>query len=304
MLGSEKVLIRVNSNHLKYYRDLGYSANNLDTIYVLPRHLPHGSHVKINISCDYCNIINYIEFRSISDKINFIYSCRSCSSKASSLKYPSVFRNSELQRELSLRNDANSLIKRKKSRLTKYGDENYNNQSKRKGTLKSKYGDENYNNTDKRRETSKTIYGDSNYNNQSKKIETCKKKYGVEYTNQLESVWKKIQKSSYKTHDYKNTGIHYQGSYELDFLEYCTSNDIKISNGPSINYIFKGKKRKYYPDFIIENNNLVVEIKSTYTLNYDMECNIAKQNAVKLAGYNFIFVVDKNYKDLKEIIRV
>ena len=302
MLQSEHVFVKVNSNHLKYYRSLGYSVNMLETIQVQVQHLSKGSHVKVDMICDTCKSITNVEFRVLKDKTDFKYSCKSCVAKERIKKYGTIFSNPVVQRELSLRKTDASFKKTRETKLLKYGDETYNNQKKRKETTKANHGDEHFNNPLKRKETLKANHGFDNFNNQPKKTETCLLKYGVEHTNHLPEVWNKIQKTSLKTHNYNDTSLTYQGSYELDFLNFCAVNNIEVNNGPSIDYVFDGKKRKYHSDFIIPSINLVVEIKSTYTLNANFDCNIAKENATRLAGYEFIFIVDMNYDILLKIL--
>jgi hypothetical protein len=54
------------------------------------------------------------------------------------------------------------LIKQRKTKKEKYGDENYNNVERSKKTRKGKYGDENYNNLNKQQNTIKEKYGETN----------------------------------------------------------------------------------------------------------------------------------------------
>jgi DNA-directed RNA polymerase subunit RPC12/RpoP len=303
MISQERIVVRVNSNHLKYYKNLGYDAKMLEFLAVLPQHLPHGSHVRVNLICDICKKESQVEFRGIKDKVDFKYSCGSCSSKRRIKERGSIFSNPKLQKELSLRNNQDSFKKRKDTKLHNYGNENYNNQEKRKNTLKNNHGDERYNNQEKRKNTLKNNHGDERYNNQKKKQQTCLLKYGVIHTNQLESTWKKIQESSYRIHKYKDTNLTYQGSYELDFLEFCEKNLIPVENGPIIFYSFEGGKSTYHSDFVVNSINTIVEIKSKYTLEYDIDRNLAKKSASENLGYNFIFIVDKDYKELIEIYK-
>lgn len=60
-----------------------------------------------------------------------------------------------------------------------------------------------------------------------------------------------------------NEGYYYDSNYELDFIKWCEYNDKIISlgrNKPIIHYI-DIKDRRYYPDFLI-NLNEIVEIKA------------------------------------------
>jgi hypothetical protein len=82
-----------------------------------------------------------------------------------------------------------------------------------------------------------------------------------------------------------DTGIRYQGLYELDFLqqlklkygiEWVKNN---VQRGPSIQYIdYYGKKRWYLSDFII--GNTVYEIKSNWTWNKRGKDLITEQNNI------------------------
>lgn len=56
---------------------------------------------------------------------------------------------------------------------------------------------------------------------------------------------------------------------------------------PEIWYNYNGKKRRYYPDFYIPNDNLIIETKSTYTLEFDKDKNNLKFEATKSHGFDF-----------------
>lgn len=75
---------------------------------------------------------------------------------------------------------------------------------------------------------------------------------------------------------------------ELEKIGY-KYNEIKTEyhDMPEIYYVMNNKKRRYYPDFYIPTENLIIEVKSTYTLTSKIEENKLKFNAVKDAGYNF-----------------
>ena len=81
--------------------------------------------------------------------------------------------------------------------------------------------------------------------------------------------------------------------------EYCILNNIVIENFKgTIDYFFDGKNRKYFPDFFIKKLNLVIEIKSTYTYECEKDQNEAKKEATINNGFNFKFLINKNYIDL------
>ena len=123
--------------------------------------------------------------------------------------------------------------------------------------------------------------------------QTCLSKYGVEHPLQNKEIFNKALKTKRLIHQFKNTNLTYQGSYELDFLEkYHDKLDIK--NGPSIKYKFKDTNKVYYSDFYIPSKNLIVEIKSTYILTLDEGINEKKKECLN-QGFNYIMILDKNY---------
>jgi hypothetical protein len=138
-----------------------------------------------------------------------------------------------------------------------------------------------------------------------KKEETCLKNYGVKNPSQDIMIFKKQLLKSYKI-VYYNEELFAQGSYELDFLNYCEEKGIinLISNGPSVEYELNDKKHIYHSDFFIEKYNLIVEVKSSYTYNYNLEKNLAKEKYSKINGYNFIFLIDKDYEFFNKILNI
>jgi len=60
----------------------------------------------------------------------------------------------------------------------------------------------------------------------------------------------------------KGIGIRYQSKPELDLINYCNINSILISNGPTIQYIFKGKSHKYIIDFKVK--DILIEVKEDH----------------------------------------
>ncbi len=62
------------------------------------------------------------------------------------------------------------------------------------------------------------------------------------------------------------------------------------------------KNRVYHSDFYLSKYNLVCEIKSKYTLDDDYDENMIKKEYSINSGYNFLFIIDKNYIELEKII--
>ena len=169
---------------------------------------------------------------------------------------------------------------------------------KKKNTCLDKYGFDNYTKTVKYKDEYSKNYKLRTYDEIEKKKEkfknTCIEKYGVESPMQDKDIHEKQQISAYKLKNYKN--LFYRGSYELDFLENFYGK-IKVEKSNSIPYLYKNKNKRYHPDFFIKDYNLIVEIKSLYTYNYDIDKNEAKRKASLERGYDFIFIIDKDYRE-------
>jgi hypothetical protein len=176
---------------------------------------------------------------------------------------------------------------------------------KRNKTMKQKYGSEHTSSSiflkNKREKTFIKKYGVTSYTStlefKEKRKQTCIKKYGVENNSQNRDQYEKMQKAAYKLKQFRKTNLWYQGSYELDFLEkyYDIFSDIK--RGPSIKYKFNGKNRVYHSDFYIPSLNLVIECKNNWLYNRDKEILEEKKKATIANGFNYIMILDKNYKD-------
>jgi hypothetical protein len=132
---------------------------------------------------------------------------------------------------------------------------------------------------------------------------TLVEKYGYDHPTKCPEIFEKAQKSAYQTLKYKDTDYKYQGSYELDFIEYSINKKILFEKGPTIRYKLNDKKRVYHSDFYLPIYNLICEVKSTYTFNDDYEENRAKEDYSIKSGYNFLFIIDKDYTELEKIIK-
>ena len=206
------------------------------------------------------------------------------------------------------------LEKKKNTNLKKYGSELYMQSIdfKNKSIISSikKYGFDSPNKSPivKKRKIQSMIekYGFTSNSMNEECKEKLKKtnleRYGVEYPMQLEEFFNKQQKNSKKIGYYQN--IQYQGSYEKDFLIFLEEKNIlsQIERGKFINYEFNGKKKIYFPDFYFPKLNMIIEIKSTYTYKKSLEINLLKMEKCIDIGYNFLFIIDKNYTPFQEIL--
>ena len=87
-------------------------------------------------------------------------------------------------------------------------------------------------------------------------------------------------------------GFYCSSTYELAFVIYCLDNKIKIEPcSESFNYNYKGKEHKYFPDFVI-NGDEIIEIKGFWTELVDI-----KGNSVIKAGkkYKILYPKDMSF---------
>jgi hypothetical protein len=114
-----------------------------------------------------------------------------------------------------------------------------------------------------------------------------------EYNQFFDNITK--SRNQYKYHMYTLNGIQVrtQGyeKYVLDVLtNYFDNTKIKVDSKISIRYKdTNGKTRRYYPDIIID--NLLFEVKSSYTLKIHKNNVLLKMQASKNAGYVPFLVV-------------
>jgi len=215
----------------------------------------------------------------------------------------------------------------KQTKYEKYGSKNYNNLKQMKKTMLERYGDynpmrlekfknkatntclEKYGTSyhiisdfsrDKIKETNIKKYGVDNVFKSSKIRDKIKKtllnNYGVEYPIQNPLIYDKMVKTSYKYVNYvwKTGEISKVQGYEpivlkeLENAGYSYKSVLTSTKDmPEIWYEFDNKKHRYYPDFYIPEENLIIEVKSKWTLQLHLKKNKAKFKAVKDLGFNF-----------------
>lgn len=324
MLLTEYVEISITNRNRNYYKNLGYTINS-SRLLVHINDLNTNSKERVDVICDVCskekNITYFDYIKSISN--GGYYTCDSicAKDKVQSTNMEKYGVNYSLQSTFKI----NEL---KEYFLNKFGVDNpskdKNVKEKRRNTMYSKYGfdtniiiPETHNKAIemaktssaklKRIETNKNKFG---YDNPMKSKEIYEKfkntnieKYGVEFPAQNSEIYTKTQKTQLKIMVYK--GIPYQGTYELDFLKNCDSLNIldKIKKIKSIKYKLDGKNKYYHPDFFIEDLNLIIEIKSNYYYNLYHEKNICKQKSCINQGYDFLFIIDKDYTEFLNKIK-
>jgi len=135
-----------------------------------------------------------------------------------------------------------------------------------------------------------------------KRKQTNLKKYGVEHNMQDPKIFKKAQKTRFKEKSVETPSgkIIYLQGYEPQaynkLLEQYNEDEIehRVKYIPTIKYIGEdNKEHRYFPDFFIPKDNLILEVKSEYTY-WDekwFSTNLLKQQACLDRGYNFEFMI-------------
>jgi hypothetical protein len=199
--------------------------------------------------------------------------------------------------------------KREKTNMDRYGHSTPLQSEKIKNKIKEtkeiRYGDEYFNNRKLYKETCLRVYGvDNPMKNeeiQNRLKCTLVERYGVEYPAQNPNIFLKMLKSGYLIKQYKDSDIYYQGTYEEDFLNRYYH--IGITRGECIEYEYQNNKHIYFPDFYFEPLNLIIEIKSSMWYEEHKEKNEIKRDCCIQHGYNFLFIIDKNYDTFDKLIK-
>lgn len=256
----------------------------------------------------------YLE--NIADKNSEVGKCKSCGKDT---RFKSIARGFQEFCGIKCSNSfGDKKSKTKQVCLEKYGVENvFQNEDIKKimkKTVVEKYGVENVSQSElikkQKRDTIKINYGDDYAKIVvAKRIKTCLKKYGVRhYAQTHESSYKSI-KNSYKKKPYvlpSGATIYKQG-YELNFLEHIFKlnlfrEDDVIYYPKTIRYsALDNIEHHYFPDFYIPKNNLIVECKSTWTLQTDKNLKL-KEAASKSAGFAYICIVNNKFEEFDKII--
>ena len=265
MLLENIINVKVSNRTKKFFIEMGYIEND-GFFQVDYKDMNDTNRTKVLCKCDYCGLINNITWSNYIVQINKTiqkrYSCHKCHFNKTKIKF-----------------------------VENYGVENIQNLDKIKDKIKKtcieKYGVSN-------------VFKSVVVKDKIKK--TMLKKYGVDHPMKNLEIFNRAQKNSYRTIKYKETELYYKGTYELDFIEYSIENEINIENGPTIKYFLNSKDRRYFSDFYLPEYNLIIEVKSTYTFNDDYEENLAKREYSIKSGYNFLFLIDKDYSKFESYI--
>jgi len=170
---------------------------------------------------------------------------------------------------------------------TKYTFQNESVKEKIKKTLLQKYGVENISKMPEIRK---------------KAEETMLQRYGFRNASQNPYISEKQFANANKIYTFPSGKIIQIPRYEniaLDILikKYDESEIInRRIDMPSIFFEYKKINRRYFPDIFIPKDNLIIEVKSTYTYKNHLIKNILKAHAVRKLNYNYeIWIFDNKH---------
>lgn len=266
-------------------KKLGYKPKYHEIIEIDVSNLSKWCGSMIEFKCDVCGEIKNVQYSLYILKKTYGSGIDTCSPKCGRAK--TDITNMEKYGCISPTQNKEVLKKRENGYMEKYGQITNllcdDTKIKIKKTMMDKYGVENPS-------QSSVI--------KQKKEDVCMERYGVSNPLQDRKIFDRQQINAFK---YENVdGFNCRGSYEKDFI-LNFKDKIKIEKPISLNYMYKDKIKRYHPDFYIPEHNLIVEIKSSYTYNYNVEMNENKKKACLEQGYNFIFIINKNYTEFESI---
>jgi hypothetical protein len=145
---------------------------------------------------------------------------------------------------------------------------------------------------------------------------TCMEKYGVEHYSKTNEFKNKFENTCLEKYGRKTTlflnnkfkeyilpsgkKIKIQGyeNYALDeLLKHYEESDILICEEITpIEYYIDDIKHNYYPDFYIKSINKIIEVKSKYFYNIEIDKNLKKRDACLNNGMDFSFCIIEIYK--------
>jgi hypothetical protein len=147
---------------------------------------------------------------------------------------------------------------------------------------------------------------------QQKMRNKFKAKHGVDHPMKVKEIMEKCFRNAlfYKDYEFPSGYIQKVQGYEPfclnDLLYEHNINEKEIIDGyknmPTFPYIFDHEKHDYYPDIYIPSLNLIIEVKSNYTITINYDLILAKINACKNAGYNAEIWVYNKEEELVDVI--
>ena len=117
----------------------------------------------------------------------------------------------------------------------------------------------------------------------------------------------KLCNRTFKIRPIKNINnqiIMYQSKLELKFIEWCASNNLIVTNGPNVEYVFNNKSHKYRVDFQI--NDILIEIKDFHIWHrnqvesglWDEKVNAVKKYILDNKLKKYYFITPNNWNQM------
>ena len=134
-----------------------------------------------------------------------------------------------------------------------------------------------------------------------KRRKSCKATWGKKSKEEIANHVKKSVKKRYKKYNvfFNNTLLYFKSSLEVQFFNIMRDN-YKIEYEPtSFYYHIDGVRRRYVPDFLI-NNNVFVEVKPYYLI--EDKIVQLKKKAVIDEGYSFLFFTKNDIKEFDNFV--
>lgn len=215
--------------------------------------------------------------------------------------------------------------KQKKTKLERYGNENYNNLEKQKRTKLIKYGDEKYVNLNKFKETNILKYGSEHFSKSNKFKELINEKYKIIYNeipiiniknniltikcdkcNQEYNITKhlftgRIKYSHILCTKCNPKGFKSKSNYETKILEFLKENNIEVD---ITNNSFLGNNQ--HLDFIIHDKKIAIEFDGLYWHNElfrKPNYHINKTNNCLEKGYELIHIFEDEWISKENIVK-
>lgn len=92
----------------------------------------------------------------------------------------------------------------------------------------------------------------------------------------------------------KYKGFVCRSKYEKLFVDFAETYGYTLSVPDRILYTHEGTSRHYYPDFCIDELDLIVEIKSDWTWKQNLDLNISKMVCTIEQGYDIVFIDEEH----------
>ena len=201
----------------------------------------------------------------------------------------------------------------------RYGADYFVQSDECKKKMMEKYGAEYFVQSDEAKRLMLEKYGAEYFVQSEEFKKTMIEKYGVEHAMQCPILFRKAAASSFKRKPYifKDQTFMLLGYEDRAIDDILKEEDIDVMYAgeceqiPVFEYFIDDKKHLYYPDIYIPENNKIVEVKSVYTYNKDVEkveykaISVSEHYIFELRIYdskNLIFVIEV-YKGGVKIVK-